>query len=160
MKLARTLGILVASAALASVSAPTVYAQGENGGGAGVYGGGSVGATWMRAGQAPRKAGTENCPGVMWDIVRSAGPDKNTIILSGPVWNLDGSGTSMAKGEAHPDGSFSMTLTAIQGNGPAGQVTGVRNRNGNGHATLAGSGSCNNMTINLRPGQNSAKGRG
>ena len=83
MKLARTLGVLIASAAMASVSVPAVYAQGEGGAGAGVYGGGSVGATWMRAGSAPRKVGTENCPGVMWDIVRSAGPDKNTIVSAG-----------------------------------------------------------------------------
>jgi hypothetical protein len=158
MKLARTLGILFASAAMVSVSVPAVYAQGEGGAGAGVYGGGSVGATWMRAGMAPRKAGTENCPGVMWDIVRSAGPDKNTIVLSGPVWNLDGSGTSMAKGEAHPDGSFSMTLTSIQGNGPAGQVTGTRNKSGVGQAKLTGSGTCNNMTIPLKAGQTSSKG--
>jgi opacity protein-like surface antigen len=158
MKLARTLGVLFASAAMASVSAPAVYAQGEGGAGAGVYGGGSVGATWMRAGSAPRKVGTESCPGVMWDIVRSAGPDKNTIVLSGPVWNLDGSGTSMAKGEAHADGTFNMTLTSIQGNGPAGQVTGNRNRSGVGHATLTGSGTCNNMSIPLKAGQTSTKG--
>ena len=39
----KALGVLFASAAMASASVPMVYAQGESGGG--VYGGGSVGAT-------------------------------------------------------------------------------------------------------------------
>jgi hypothetical protein len=102
----KALGVLFASAAMASASVPMVYAQGEGGGG--VYGGGSVGATRMRAGIAPRKAGTaEARPGMMWAIVRSAGSD-NTVdserasLEHGRRWREHGQGRGEARRQPRP----------------------------------------------------------
>lgn len=158
MKLARTLGVLVASAAMASVSVPAVYAQGEGGGGTSVYGSGSAGATWMRAGIPPRKAGTaEPCPGVSWEIMRMPAAEKGHIELSGPIWNTDGTGMSMAKGEGHPDGSFTLKVTRVDGNGLEGTVTGKRSRDGGSDVSMTGTGCANMPTMHLKPGQTSMK---
>lgn len=156
MRVAKTLGVLLASAVMASASVSAAYAQAE-GTGSSVYGAGSYGATWLRAGVPPRKAGTaEACPGVMWDIMRMPGSG-GVVSLNGPVWNTDGTGMSTARGEERPDGTFSLNITTVDGKGPAGTVTGKRNRDGSAQVVMVGNGTCNNMTMRLAKGQTSMK---
>jgi hypothetical protein len=151
------LGVLCASAVLAIGINQPVFAQGEGGGGM-LYGGGSYGATFLRAGTPPRKAGTaEACPGVMWDITRTPGAQKGSYDLSGPVWYTDGSGMSLAKGELRPDRTFTLNVTSMGGKGPAGTVTGTLNRDGSRDVKMTGSGTCNNMEMHLKAGQTSTK---
>ena len=156
MKLAKALGVIVAAGIAATTVGSVVYAQGEAGG-MSVYGGGAM-PPYMRAGAPPRKVGTANCPGVMWDIVQSPGQEKGSLNISGPIWNLDGTGTSMAQGTADPSGHFTLQLTRINGTGPQGTVTGTRNRDGSRDVTLSGPGPCDSISMHLKPGQRSTRG--
>jgi hypothetical protein len=74
----------------------------------------------------------------------SARPD-----MHGYFYWTDGSGISKAVGKANPDGTFQLTLTSIDGNGPVGTVNGQRSANGALNATLKGQG-CANMTVNTQ----------
>ena len=93
----------------------------------------------------------------MWDIARTPGPGKGTYLLRGPVWNLDGSGISMANGELRPDRSFTFNINSVNGKGLAGKITGVLNGDGSRDLKMTGTGNCNNMELHLNPRQTSAK---
>ncbi len=154
MKLARTLGVMLGAAALASASIPASFAQGEGGGG-GVYGGGSR-APFMSAGIPPHRAGTDqDCAGLSWHINREPAANGGAV-LSGPIWLDGGKGVSFAQGTGDASGRFTMNVTTVSGAGPTGTISGVRHTNGNTDITIAGS-PCFAGTYHLKPGQTTAK---
>ena len=102
-----------------------------------------------------RSVGGMKCPGLTWHIDRMVRPDK-TVNLSGPIWFVDGSGVSFAKGTGEPDGHFTLTVTTMSGDGPAGTITGQRKPDGSIDATAAGP-PCFAGTVHLAPGQTSSK---
>jgi hypothetical protein len=81
-----------------------------------------------------------SCPGLGWTVA-AARPNMHGYFY----WD-DGSGASKATGAANPDGSFQLSLTSLDGNGPVGTVTGKRAPNGALSATLKGQG-CANIAL-------------
>ena len=85
---------------------------------------------------------TKTCPGISY-LFRgmSATP-------VGYVWFTDASGMSKATGTRDmATGAFHLTLTSIDGNGPTGEVTGMRDPKTNAlTADLKGPG-CSNLTL-------------
>ena len=129
MKATGMFGILCALATLASGTTPPAFAAE-----AFLYS-----EPWLYGGTPPRRAGTaEPCPAIMWDIARTPGPGKGTYLLRGPVWNLDGSGISMANGELRPDRSFTFNINSVNGKGLAGMITGVLNGDGSRDLKMTG----------------------
>ncbi len=63
---------------------------------------------------------------------------RKTVNLSGPIWYENGSGVSFAKGMGQPDGRFALTVTTMNGDGPAGTITGQRMPDGSIDATAEG----------------------
>lgn len=148
MKAKTVLGMLCASAMLSTGLTPPVFAQEAF----------MRYEPWLHAGIPPRKAGTaEPCPAIMWDIVRSPGAQKGTYTLRGPVWNVDGTGMSMATGELRPDRTFTFNINSVVGKGLTGTATGVLGRDGSRDLKMTGAGACDNMELHLKPGQTSAK---
>ena len=107
------------------------------------------------AGVPAHKAAGQNCPALTWHINRSQQADK-TVSLSGPIWYEGGVGVSFAQGTAQPDGSFTMNVQSISGNGPTGTLSGQRRRDGGADVTATGS-PCFGGTYHLRAGQTTAK---
>jgi hypothetical protein len=99
--------------------------------------------------------GGEHCSGLTWHFDRMVQPGK-TFNLSGPIWYTDGSGMSFAMGTSQPDGHFTLTVTTMSGNGPAGTITGQRMPDGSINATAVGP-PCFAGTVHLAPGQTSAE---
>jgi hypothetical protein len=130
----------VSSAMVAAPIAPSL-AQG------GPVGGGDFMNTYFQA--------HDQCPGLTWHINRMVHPDK-TVSLNGPIWYEDGSGASFAKGMGQPDGKFTLTVSKMTGNGPAGTITGQRMPDGSVDATAVGP-PCFAGTRHIAPGQTSAK---
>ncbi len=131
-----------------------VFAQGEGGGG-GVYGAGSR-APWMMAGIPAHKAGSgQDCPSLAWHINRQPSPG-GTVNLSGPIWYENGSGVSFAQGTGQPDGTYSLDVKSVSGDGPAGTISGKRFKNGSVDVNATGT-PCFSGKFHLRPGQTSAK---
>ncbi len=153
MGLARTLGAMAASVVMAGALVPSVFAQGEGAGG-GVYGSGSR-APYMMAGMAPHKAGGQDCPALTWHINRVPG-QSGTTALSGPIWYENGSGVSFAQGTAQADGSFSLDVKSVSGNGPSGTLSGKRYKNGAVDVNAEGT-PCFSGKFHLRPGQTTAR---
>ncbi len=98
--------------------------------------------------------GDTHCPGLTWHIDRVVQPDK-TVNISGPIWNADGSGVSFAKGKGQPDGYFTITVSTMSGDGPAGTITGQRHPDGSINSTAVGP-PCFAGTRHIAPGQTSA----
>jgi hypothetical protein len=90
-----------------------------------------------------------------WHFDRVAQPDK-TFRVSGPIWHEDGSGVSFAKGVTQADGHFTLNVTTMSGNGPAGTITGQRMPDGSVNATAVGPG-CFAGTYHIAPGETSVK---
>jgi hypothetical protein len=101
--------------------------------------------------------GGQHCPGLTWHIDRMVQPDK-TVNLSGPIWYADGSGVSFAKGTGQPDGHFTINVTTMSGNGPAGTITGQRMSDGSIDSTAVGP-PCFAGTRHIAPGQTSTKSK-
>jgi hypothetical protein len=96
----------------------------------------------------------DQCPGLSWHIDRVVQPDK-TVNISGPIWYADGSGASFGTGKGQPDGNFTITVSTMSGNGPAGTITGQRMPDGSIDSTAVGS-PCFAGTRHIAPGQTSA----
>jgi len=154
MGLVRTLGAAAASLVMASASASVAFAQAENSG-ASSYGGGSRG-PWLSAGIPAHKAGSDqDCPALAWHINRQPSSG-GTVALTGPVWYENGSGVSFAQGTGQPDGTYSLDVKSVSGNGPTGTISGKRFKNGSVDVNANGS-PCFSGKFHLRPGQTSAK---
>jgi hypothetical protein len=100
--------------------------------------------------------GGQHCPGLTWHIDRIAQPNGTTNI-SGPIWYADGSGVSFAKGTGQADGKFTLTVSTMSGDGPAGTITGQRHPDGSIDSVAVGP-PCFAGTRHISPGQTSDKG--
>jgi hypothetical protein len=140
----KKLGLLCVSSAIVAAPITPSFAQGAPAGFVNEY-------------FAEHDSGGEHCPGLTWHIDRTVQPDK-TVSLSGPIWYADGSGVSFAKGTGQPDGHFTLTVTTMSGNGPAGTITGQRMHDGSINATAVGP-ACFAGTRHIAPGQTSAKAK-
>jgi hypothetical protein len=138
----RKIGALLISSAMAGAPIAPLLAQGAPAG-------------FMVSYFPGRSAGGMNCPGLTWHIDRMVQPDK-TVKLSGPIWYVDGSGVSFAKGMGQPDGHFSLAVTTMSGDGPAGTITGQRMPDGSIDTTAEGP-PCFAGARHIAPGQTSAK---
>jgi hypothetical protein len=99
--------------------------------------------------------GGQHCAGLTWHFDRVPQPDQ-TSKVSGPIWYEDGSGVSFARGVAQADGQFTLNVTTVSGNGPAGIITGQRMPDGSVNATAAGP-TCFAGTYHIAPGQTSVQ---
>ena len=144
MNWVKKLGVFFVSSAIVSVPAAPSLAQGAPAGFVNTY-------------FEAQDNGGQHCPGVTWHIDRTVQPDK-TVALSGPIWYADGSGVSFAKGMGQTDGHFTIAVTTMSGNGPAGTITGQRMSDGSIDATAVGS-PCFAGTRHIAPGQTSVKAK-
>jgi hypothetical protein len=138
----RKLGALLMSSAMAGAPIAPLLAQGAPAG-------------FMNTYFPGRSVGGRTCPGLTWHIDRMVQPNK-TVKLSGPIWYADGTGVSFAQGTGQPDGHFTINVKTMNGDGPAGTITGQRMPDGSVDATAAGP-PCFAGTVHLAPGQTSAK---
>jgi hypothetical protein len=105
----------------------------------------------------PRDVGGVHCAGLTWHISRMVQPD-NTVRLNGPIWYEDGTGTSFAQGIGQANGTFTLNVKKMSGDGPVGTITGQRMPDGSVDATAVGS-RCFAETVHLAPGQTSEKAK-
>jgi hypothetical protein len=103
----------------------------------------------------PHDVGGVHCAGLTWHFSRMVQPD-NTVRLNGPIWYEDGSGTSLAQGIGQANGTFTLNVKMLSGDGPVGTITGQRMPDGSVNATAVGS-TCFAGTVHLAPGQTSEK---
>jgi hypothetical protein len=97
------------------------------------------------AGRTPNP--TKTCPGISYHFRgMSATP-------TGYVWFNDGSGMSKATGTADlKTGAFHLTVTSIDGNGPTGEVNGIKDpKTGAVTAELKGPGCSNLKLVPMKP---------
>jgi hypothetical protein len=133
-KVKRSITAALCSVAFASAGG-TAFAQ---------LGGNNASAAYW-AGRTPNPAKT--CPGISYHFRgMSATP-------TGYVWFNDGSGMSKATGTANlQTGAFHLTLTSIDGNGPTGEVSGIRDPKTNAlTADLKGTGCSNLKLLPMKP---------
>jgi hypothetical protein len=90
-----------------------------------------------------------NCPQIAWRI--SVMNIEQTIGLAGTAWFTDGSGISQVRGAATTEGRFNLVVTPISGNGPRGEVSGFRYKDGSTDIRLTGPG-CSNVNVRVPPG--------
>ena len=82
--------------------------------------------------------GTPACPGMSWHFRLGGGSPY------GYIWYNDASGISRATGTLDTaTGVFRLNVVSLDGKGPTGIVTGVRNANGTVEATMKGEGCAN-----------------
>jgi hypothetical protein len=78
-----------------------------------------------------------HCPAMSWHINRTVQADKS-FSLNGTIWFTDGSGVSFAQGTGQADGQFTLNVSKMSGNGPAGTIGGQRMPDGSITATALG----------------------
>ena len=88
------------------------------------------------------------CPVISWTVARVGNPQAGAV--AGVAWFIDMSGVSTVRGTIGADGVFRLSLTAVQGTGPTGTVTGHRGDDGHLVATLDGPG-CSKMRFRMPP---------
>jgi len=95
------------------------------------------------------------CGALTWHFSRINHADGSAQI-NGPIWFTDGTGVSFATGKGAANGSFTLQVTKISGNGPSGTVTGKRGAGGEIDATATGS-NCFAGQYHLMAGQTTTK---
>jgi hypothetical protein len=105
----------------------------------------------------PHDVGAVHCAGLTWHISRMVQPD-NTVRLNGPIWYQNGTGTSFAQGIEQANGTFTLNVKMMSGDGPVGTITGQRMPDGSVDAKAVGS-QCFTETVHLAPGQTSEKAK-
>jgi hypothetical protein len=140
----KKLSMFFVSSAMVGIPIAASFAQGAPAG-------------FMDAYVEEHEEGGVHCAGLSWHIDRVVQPDK-TVNISGPIWYTDGSGVSFAKGTGQPDGHFTLAVTTMSGNGPAGTITGQRMPDGSIDSTAVGP-PCFAGTRHIAPGQTSAKSK-
>ena len=101
-------------------------------------------------------SGVATCPAVMWHV--SPIPRGVASPINGVAYYSDMSGFSVVKGTMGSDGKVAATVTSISGNGPAGMVSGLRDKNAT-HIEMHGAG-CAETKFDLQRFVPSAAGDG
>lgn len=96
-----------------------------------------------------------SCAALTWHFSQIKNAD-GSMQINGPIWFADGTGVSFATGKGAANGSFTLQVTKISGNGPNGTVTGKRGAGGEIDATATGS-DCFAGEYHLMAGQTTAK---